>query len=66
MASATQGSEAISNVSYVNPDGTRVSVVLNSADTAHTFSITENGESFSYELPAGSVATFTWPEEAAN
>jgi len=61
VASTTQGAGGVQNVTFENPDGSRASVVLNDARTARTFSITENGRSLSYELPAGAVATFTWP-----
>lgn len=61
IGSTTQGPGGVQNVSFENPDGTRVSVVLNSARSARTFSLTENGKSLAYKLPAGAVATFTWP-----
>ncbi|MDT3397701.1 glycoside hydrolase family 30 beta sandwich domain-containing protein [Streptomyces sp. B1866] len=61
IASTVRGPAGLENVTFENPDGTRVSVVLNADDTGRTFSVTDDGRSFSYRLPAGSVATFTWP-----
>lgn len=61
IASTSQDSGGLQNVTFENPDGERVSVVVNAADAARTFSVTESGRSLTYELPAGAVATFTWP-----
>ena len=62
IGSNTFGSGSVQDVAFQNPDGSTALVVLNS-DTAnaHTFGVSENGQSFSYTLPAGAVATFTWP-----
>ncbi|WP_374991231.1 glycoside hydrolase family 30 beta sandwich domain-containing protein [Streptomyces sp. LHD-70] len=87
IASTSQGPGGLQNVTFENPDGERVSVVVNAADAPRTFSVvvnaadaprtfsvvvnaadaprtfsvTESGRSLAYELPAGAVATFTWP-----
>ncbi|WP_420856031.1 glycoside hydrolase family 30 beta sandwich domain-containing protein [Streptomyces nanshensis] len=53
------------DVVFENPDGSRAAVVVNSSDSARKFSVTESGSSLAYELPAGAVATFTWPGEPA-
>jgi glucosylceramidase len=60
--SNTFGSGNIEDVAFQNPDGSTALIVLN-ADTssAHSFNVTENGQSFTYSLPAKAVATFTWP-----
>ena len=60
--SNTFGSGSVEDVAFRNPDGSTALIVLNS-DTAnaHTFGVSENGNNFSYTLPAGAVATFTWP-----
>ncbi|WP_152626281.1 RICIN domain-containing protein [Streptacidiphilus carbonis] len=62
LDSNTFGSGNVEDVAFRNPDGSTALVVLNS-DTAnaHTFNVSENGQSFSYTLPAKAVATFTWP-----
>jgi glucosylceramidase len=59
--SNTFGSGNVEDVAFRNPDGSIAMVVLN-ADTAnaHTFNVSENGQAFSYTLPAKAVATFTW------
>ncbi len=64
--SNTFGSGNLEDVAFRNPDGTNALIVLN-ADTsnAHTFNVDENGQFFSYTLPAKAVATFTWAQIAA-
>jgi glucosylceramidase len=59
--SNTFGSGNVEDVAFRNPDGSNALVVLN-ADTssAHTFNVSENGQFFTYTLPAKAVATFTW------
>jgi glucosylceramidase len=48
------------NVAFRNPDGSLVLVVVNDdwGTTAQRFNVNAAGRSFSYELPAGAVATF--------
>lgn len=60
--SNTFGSGNIEDVAFRNPDGSNALIVLN-ADTAnsHSFNVSENGQAFTYTLPARAVATFTWP-----
>jgi glucosylceramidase len=64
--SNTFGSGNLEDVAFRNPDGSNALIVLN-ADTsvAHTFNVEENGQSFTYSLPAKAVATFTWTPGAA-
>ncbi len=59
--SNTFGSGNLEDVAFRNPDGTNALIALN-ADTsnAHTFNVDENGQYFTYTLPARAVATFTW------
>jgi glucosylceramidase len=59
--SNTFGSGNLEDVAFRNPDGSHALIVLN-ADTAsaHTFNVDENGQYFTYTLPARAVATFTW------
>jgi glucosylceramidase len=59
--SNTFGSGNLEDVAFQNPDGSDALIALN-ADTAsaHTFNVDENGQYFTYTLPAGAVATFTW------
>lgn len=65
IGSTTQQPGGVEDVVFENPDGSRAAVVLNSADSARKFSVTESGHSLAYELPAGAVATFTWPAAPA-
>jgi glucosylceramidase len=51
---------AIENVAFVNPDGSKVLVVLNPGQDPTTFDVRWNDQYFSYTLPAQSVATFKW------
>jgi glucosylceramidase len=60
--SNTFGSGNIDDVAFQNPDGSTALIVLNSdTSNAHSFNVAENGQSFTYSLPAKAVATFTWP-----
>jgi glucosylceramidase len=62
IGSNTFGSGSVQDVAFQNPDGSTALVVLNSdTSNAHTFGVSENGQHFDYTLPAGAVATFTWP-----
>ena len=61
IGSNTFGSGNLEDVAFQNPDGSDALIALN-ADTssARTFNVEENGQYFTYTLPAGAVATFTW------
>ena len=54
------GSSSIEDVAFQNPDGTDVVLALNNNSSAQTFKVLWNGQSVSYNLPAGAVATFKW------
>ncbi len=60
LGSTSEGSGGVQNVVFENPDGSRAAYVTNAASVDRAFSITEGGNSLSYTLPAGAVATFTW------
>jgi glucosylceramidase len=51
----------VNNVAFKNPDGTVALVAENTGGSAQTFQISYGGSSFGYTLPAGAMATFTWP-----
>jgi len=53
-------STSIQDVAFKNPDGTKVVIALNTAGSSQSFKIKWGGESFTYTLPAGAVATFKW------
>jgi len=59
-------STSIQNVAFKNPDGTKVVVALNTASSSQSFKVKWGGESFTYTLPAGAVATFTWAGTQSN
>jgi glucosylceramidase len=65
IASSTYGSGSIEDVAFRNPSGATALLVLNDNSSAQTFGVNEDGQSFSYTLPAGAVATFTWPAPGA-
>jgi glucosylceramidase len=59
--SNTFGSGNLEDVAFKNPDGSDALIALNAnTSSADTFNVDENGQYFSYTLPAGAVATFTW------
>ncbi|MFI0759773.1 RICIN domain-containing protein [Streptomyces anulatus] len=60
IGSTSQGAGGVQNVAFQNSDGSRAAVVVNTASGAQRFSLTDNGKSLAYTLPAGAVATFTW------
>jgi glucosylceramidase len=61
-STASVGS-GIKNVSFLNPDGTRVCMAVNTDTAAHNLKVMWNGQHFIYRLPASSVATFIWPNQ---
>ncbi len=60
IAATTFGSGSIEDVAFLNPDGSRVLIVLNDDAVVHTFKVRRGTESFSYSLAAGAAATFVW------
>lgn len=60
IGSTSQGPGGVQNVVLQNPDGTRAAYVVNATSGQQTVSITDEGRSLRYTLPARSVATFTW------
>jgi glucosylceramidase len=62
ISSNTFGAGSIEDVAFQNPDGSIVLLVLNSASSAKTFTVSFTGQSFNYTLPAGALATFTWKQ----
>jgi len=57
--SNTFGSGSIEDVAFKNPDGSIAILVLNSGASA-SFTVSWSGKSFTYTLPAGALATFSW------
>ena len=59
VASDSQ-SGGLETVAFRNPDGSKVLIALNNGGGASTFKVVWNGQSFTYTLPAGAVATYKW------
>jgi glucosylceramidase len=51
----------IMDVAFRNPDGSIALVAHNENDDPRRFTVSQGGQSFTYTLPGGSLATFTWP-----
>ncbi|MCM2416122.1 RICIN domain-containing protein [Streptomyces sp. RKAG290] len=60
IGSTSQGNGGVENVAFQNPDGSRAAYVVNTATGSQRFSLTDNGKSLVYTLPAGAVATLVW------
>jgi len=58
--STSFGHGGIEDVAFVNPDGSLVLIVLNSSGGTNSFTVSWSGQSFTYSLPAGALATFQW------
>ncbi len=50
----------IMDVAFRNPDGSTVLVAHNENDNPQTFAVREGDQAFTYTLPGGALATFTW------
>jgi glucosylceramidase len=61
--SAPTGS--LNNVAFLNPDGSRVLIVLNPNSSSATARVIEEGKHFSFAIPGKSVATFLWTDGGA-
>ena len=51
---------AIASVAFQNPDGSTALIASNGTAVSQTFNVQWGTQSFSYTLPALSMATFTW------
>lgn len=57
---STTSNGTLENVAFRNPNGSHALVVYNNSTTATTFQVQLQHKTFSYTLPAGAAATFTW------
>jgi O-glycosyl hydrolase len=64
--SNTFGSGNVEDVAFKNPDGSIAVLVFNGASAPSQFSINWKGQTVSYKLPAGAVATFSWAGYTGN
>ncbi|HVW61947.1 MAG TPA: glycoside hydrolase family 30 beta sandwich domain-containing protein, partial [Puia sp.] len=53
-------SGGVQDVAFKNSDGGKVLIALNTSGSAQSFKVKWGGESFTYSLAAGAVATFVW------
>jgi glucosylceramidase len=51
---------SIASVAFLNTDGTYALIASNATSSTQTFQVQWGTQSFSYTLPATSIATFTW------
>lgn len=58
--SSTLPDKGIENVAFLNADGSRVMVVINTTQQERTFSVSEQNNVYSYLLKPGAVATLVW------
>jgi glucosylceramidase len=61
VASNTLDNDSITDVAFVNPNGTRALVALNTGG-AVTIRVRTNSHEFHYAFPGGAAATFVWVE----
>ena len=59
-------SGVVDNIAYTNPDGSQALVAANTSASATTIRVVHNGQHFSYQIPARSVATFLWDAQGAD
>ncbi|MGW2396371.1 ricin-type beta-trefoil lectin domain protein [Kitasatospora sp. NPDC001664] len=57
---ASTANSAVPNVAWRNPDGSKALIAYNDSGTAQTVRVNWGGQSFGYQLPAKTSATFTW------
>ncbi len=60
IASSSPANQNPKSVTFENPDGSKVLIVSNLGSTDRSFVVVWGTQTFSYMLPSGSVATFTW------
>jgi len=57
---ASTANSAVPNVAWVNPDGSKALIAYNDGGSQQAVRVVWGGQSFSYQLPAHTSATFTW------
>lgn len=61
IGSNSLGEGSVQDVAFQNPDGSTALIAHNPSGSEQTFSVSSQGRNFDYTLPAGGLATFTWP-----
>jgi glucosylceramidase len=61
IGSTGAGHPAVRHVAFVNPDGTRVLIVLNTAEQDERLGVGDGERAFTLPVPAGALVTVTWP-----
>ncbi|MBB4639526.1 glucosylceramidase [Longimicrobium terrae] len=54
------GLSGMESAAFVNPDGRKALLVVNTTTQERTYGVRQGGRMFTHTLPAQSVATFTW------
>jgi glucosylceramidase len=57
---ASTANSTVRNVAWRNPDGSKALIAYNESSSAQTLRVDWGDENFSYALPGGASATFTW------
>ena len=60
IITADTRSAGISQVAYINTDGTKALLAYNHQSVSQKIQINENGKSFNYLIEPGSLVTFKW------
>ncbi len=66
IASSSFQFQNLESVAFKNPDGSKVLIVSNNSSTDKAFTVNFGDQAFSYALPSGSTATFTWIDAQKN
>ncbi|WP_435136555.1 ricin-type beta-trefoil lectin domain protein [Actinacidiphila sp. bgisy144] len=57
---SSDDNSTIRNVAWRNPDGSKALIAYNESSSAQPVTVDWGGEHFTYTMPAGASATFTW------
>jgi glucosylceramidase len=57
---SSDDNSTVRNVAWKNPDGSKALIAYNESTSAQPFTVNWGNEHFTYTMPAGASATFTW------
>jgi len=63
IASTSFQYDGLESVAFLNPDDSKALVISNTSSTDRSFAVRWGSQAFSYSLPSGTLATFTWEGE---